>query len=97
MIRDYQIDCEWVQRGYVMGAPHEGAMEELKRKVETYNQVGARTRLLDRDEVAAVTGSPRFHGGGCTRRRAISIRWVMPEDLAGQSSRKAGGYSPARA
>lgn len=64
MIRDYQIDCEWVQRGYVMGAPHEGAMEELKRKVETYNQVGARTRLLDRDEVAAVTGSPRFHGGG---------------------------------
>ncbi|SCY80883.1 FAD-binding oxidoreductase [Rhizobium sp. NFACC06-2] len=63
MIRDYQIDCEWVQRGYVMGAPHEGAMEELKRKVETYNQVGARTRLLDRDEVAAVTGSPRFHGG----------------------------------
>ncbi|AYM82810.1 FAD-binding oxidoreductase [Agrobacterium tumefaciens] len=63
MIRDYQIDCEWVQRGYVMGAPHEGAMEELKRKVETYNQVGTRTRLLDRDEVAAVTGSPRFHGG----------------------------------
>lgn len=63
MIRDYQIDCEWVQRGYVMGAPHEGAMEELKRKVETCNQVGARTRLLDRDEVAAVTGSPRFHGG----------------------------------
>jgi YD repeat-containing protein len=63
MIRDYQIDCEWVQRGYVIGAPHEGAMEELKRKVETYNQVGARTRLLDRDEVAAVTGSPRFHGG----------------------------------
>ncbi|QAA99036.1 MULTISPECIES: NAD(P)/FAD-dependent oxidoreductase [Agrobacterium tumefaciens complex] len=63
MIRDYQIDCEWVQRGYVMGAPHEGAMEELKRKVETYNQVGARTRLLDRDEVAAVTGSPRFYGG----------------------------------
>lgn len=63
MIREYQIDCEWVQRGYVMGAPHEGAMEELKRKVETYNQVGARTRLLDRDEVAAVTGSPRFHGG----------------------------------
>lgn len=23
--------------------------------------------------MAAVTGSPRFHGGGCTRRRAISI------------------------
>lgn len=63
MIRDYQIDCEWVQNGYVMGAPHKGAMDEISRKVETYNAVGARTRLLDRDEVAAVTGSPRFHGG----------------------------------
>lgn len=63
MIRDYQIDCEWVQNGYVMGAPHEGAMDEIRRKVEAYNAVGAKTRLLGRDEVAAVTGSPRFHGG----------------------------------
>ncbi len=63
MIRDYQIDCEWVQKGYVMGAPHKGAMEEIRHKVETYNAVGAKTRLLDRDEVAAITGSPRFHGG----------------------------------
>lgn len=63
MIRDYQIDCEWVQNGYVMGAPRPKAMDDLKRKVETYNAVGARTRLLDRDAVAAMTGSPRFHGG----------------------------------
>lgn len=63
MIRDYQIDCEWVQNGYVMGAPHKDAMEEIRRKVETYNAVGAKTRLLDRDEVAAITGSPRFNGG----------------------------------
>lgn len=63
MIRDYQIDCEWVQNGYVMGAPHKGAMDEIRRKVETYNAVGAKTRLLDRDEVEAVTGSTRFDGG----------------------------------
>lgn len=63
MIRDYQIDCEWVQNGYVMGAPHKGAMDEIRRKVETYNAVGAKTRLLDRDEVEADTGSPRFDGG----------------------------------
>ncbi|SOC90687.1 YD repeat-containing protein [Rhizobium sp. AN5] len=63
MIRDYQIDCEWVQNGYVMGAPHKGAMDEIRRKVETYNAVGAKTRLLDRDEVEAVTGSTRFEGG----------------------------------
>ncbi|MBW8298509.1 MAG: FAD-binding oxidoreductase [Hydrogenophaga sp.] len=63
MIRDYQINCEWVQNGYVMGAPHKGALDEIRRKVETYNAVGARTRLIGRDEVAAITGSPRFHGG----------------------------------
>ncbi len=63
MIRDYQIDCEWVQNGYVMGAPYKGALAGLDKKVETYNAVGARTRFLDRDEVEAMTGSPRFHGG----------------------------------
>ncbi len=63
MIRDYRIDCEWVQRGYVMGAPHPGAVDAIRQKVEAYNAVGARTRLLDRDEVASLTGSPRFHGG----------------------------------
>lgn len=63
MIRDYQIDCEWVQNGYVMGAPYKGALADIKQKVETYNAVGAKTRLLDRDEIAEITGSPRFHGG----------------------------------
>lgn len=63
MIRDYQINCEWVQKGYVMGAPHHHAIDAIREKVETYNAVGARTRFLDRDEVAAMTGSPRFHGG----------------------------------
>ncbi|WP_159947640.1 FAD-binding oxidoreductase [Rhizobium sp. 18065] len=63
MIRDYQIDCEWVQNGYVMGAPHRRAVDAIREKVESYNAVGARTRFIDRDEVAALTGSPRFHGG----------------------------------
>ena len=63
MIREYQIDCEWVQNGYVMGAPYKGALDDIKRKVESYNAVGAKTRLLDRNDVAAITGSPRFHGG----------------------------------
>lgn len=63
MIRDYEIDCEWVQNGYVMGAPHPRALDTIRQKVETYNAVGARTRFIDRDEVADLTGSPRFHGG----------------------------------
>lgn len=63
MIRRYQIQCEWQQNGYVMGAPYPGAMKTIQEKVRTYNAVGARTRALDKDEVMAITGSPRFHGG----------------------------------
>lgn len=97
MIRDYRINCEWVQNGYVMGAPHKGAIEEIRRKVETYNAVGAKTRLLGRDEVAAITGSPASMAGGCTRRRATSIRSLMPEGLAARLFRSAEEYSRARA
>lgn len=63
MIADYRIDCEWQQTGYVMGALRPGAVEVLKGKADAYNAVGARTRLLGRDEVEAMTGSPRFYGG----------------------------------
>lgn len=62
-IRDYQIACEWVQNGYVMGALHPKALEAAREKTESYNEVGARTRLLGPDEVEAITGSPRFLGG----------------------------------
>ncbi|TKA97565.1 FAD-binding oxidoreductase [Cereibacter changlensis] len=63
MIRDYQISCEWVQNGYVMGALRPNQIAVLTEKARSYNAVGARTRVLDRDEVAEVTGSPRFYGG----------------------------------
>lgn len=63
LIRDYQISCEWVQNGYVMGALRPGQMASLEEKARSYNAVGARTRVLSRDEAQAVTGSPRFFGG----------------------------------
>lgn len=63
MIRDYQISCEWVQNGYVMGALRPNQIEALNQKAQSYNKVGARTRVLSRDEVTDVTGSPRFYGG----------------------------------
>ncbi|NKK72815.1 FAD-dependent oxidoreductase [Rhizobium leguminosarum bv. viciae] len=63
MIQRYQIQCEWQQNGYVMGAPYPGMMRTIEEKVRTYNAVGAKTRVLDRDEVEKVTGSPLFHGG----------------------------------
>lgn len=63
MIRQYQIQCEWQRNGYVQAAPHQNALRRLEEKVHAYNAVGAQTRLLDRDEVQHVTGSPRFYGG----------------------------------
>lgn len=63
MIESYQISCEWVQRGYVMGALHPGQMKLMEEKTRSYNEVGAKTRVLDRAEVQEITGSPRFYGG----------------------------------
>ena len=63
MIRQYQIQCEWQQNGYVMGALYPRLMKTIEEKVRTYNAAGAKTRAIGRDEVAAITGSPRFHGG----------------------------------
>ncbi len=63
MIERYQIRCEWQQNGYVMAANRPGAMAAIERKVRDYNAVGAKTRVIGRDEAEALTGSPRFHGG----------------------------------
>lgn len=63
MIRRYQIQCEWQQNGYVQAAPHPNALHRLEEKAQAYNAAGAQTRLLDRNEVQRITGSPRFYGG----------------------------------
>jgi len=63
MVERYQIQCEWQQNGYVMAANRPGAMAAIERKVRDYNAVGAKTRVIGRDEAEALTGSPRFHGG----------------------------------
>jgi len=62
-MRDYQMACEWVQNGYVMGAllPHQ--MAAIEQKTRDYNAVGAKTRVLERDEIRTITGSPRYCGG----------------------------------
>ncbi|MEM5477982.1 FAD-binding oxidoreductase [Pacificibacter sp. AS14] len=63
MISRYGIDCEWEQNGYVQGALFPSHLKTLRGQMDSYNAVGARTRMLDRDEVHAVTGSSRFYGG----------------------------------
>lgn len=62
-ITRYGIDCEWQQNGYLMAAHTPGAMARLALKTEEYNAAGQQTRLLERDEACALSGSQRFHGG----------------------------------
>lgn len=63
MIAHYDIDCEWEQNGYVQGALFPSHLKTLKNQSDAYNSIGARTRILERDEVHQITGSPRFYGG----------------------------------
>ncbi|HEY0276186.1 MAG TPA: FAD-binding oxidoreductase [Paenirhodobacter sp.] len=63
MVARYAIDCEWEQNGYVQGALFPSHIKVMEQRCRDYNAVGARTRMLDRAEVAAITGSPRFYGG----------------------------------
>ena len=62
LIERHGIDCEWRQTGYVRAAQTPSALPGLTTLAETYNAVGKETRVLDRDETAAFTGSERFHG-----------------------------------
>ena len=62
-VRHYQMQCEWQQNGYVQAAYRPGAIAAIEEKVRDYNAVGAKTRFVDKAEVEAITGSPRFYGG----------------------------------
>lgn len=63
LIRRYEIDCEGVQTGYVQAAHAPGVLAKMEARCGYYQSVGKATRMLDRDEVAQLTGSPRYHGG----------------------------------
>lgn len=63
LIRDYAIDCDGVQNGYVQAAHAPAMMAKLERKCADYQSVGKDCRLLDRHAVTELTGSQRFFGG----------------------------------
>lgn len=63
LIRRYDIDCEGVQTGYVQSAHAPGLLARMERRCGYYRSVGKATRMLDRDEVTRLTGSPRYYGG----------------------------------
>lgn len=63
LIERYGIDCEAVQNGYVQVAHAPAMMAKMEKKAAEYGALGKATRVLDKDEVAYRTGSPRYFGG----------------------------------
>lgn len=67
LITRHRIACEAVQTGWVQPAHRPSRLVLARSRVEQWQRRGAPARLLDADEVAALTGS-RFWCGG----------WIQP-------------------
>ncbi|GLS17817.1 oxidoreductase [Labrys miyagiensis] len=63
IIHRFDIDCEGVQTGYVQSAHAPGLLPKMEQRCGYYQSLGKATRMLDREEVARLTGSPRYYGG----------------------------------
>lgn len=63
LVRRHAIDCEAVQNGWVQPAHRESRLELSRSRCAQWRRRGAPAELLDREQVAAITGS-RFWCGG---------------------------------
>ena len=64
LVRKHAIDCEAVQSGWVQPAHTLGRVDRISRvRVEQWRRLGMPAELLDRDSVAAITGSRYWYGG----------------------------------
>lgn len=68
LIRDYEIDCEARQNGYLQVAHASSMMPALAKRCEDFAALGKGSTVLDAAEVAERTGSERYFGG-----------WLHPE------------------
>ena len=63
LIRKHGIECEAVQHGWVQPSHRPGRMVLTRSRYEQWKRRGAPVELLDREQVAAITGSTYCHGG----------------------------------
>ncbi|MGI9408627.1 MAG: NAD(P)/FAD-dependent oxidoreductase [Hyphomicrobiaceae bacterium] len=68
LIERHQIRCEATQSGTIHAAHAPAGYNDLARRAEEWQRLGAPVELLDAAETAEKTGSNRFHGGLLDRR-----------------------------
>ena len=72
LVERYQIDCSPTRDGWIQGAFSEASAEYLKARARSINQNGGDARFLDREAMAAATGSA-FWPAGLLERRAGAV------------------------
>ncbi|MGI9525419.1 MAG: NAD(P)/FAD-dependent oxidoreductase [Hyphomicrobiaceae bacterium] len=68
IIARHQIRCEATQSGTIHAAHAPSGYNDLARRAEEWQRLGAPVDLLDAKEVAKKVGSEKFHGGLLDRR-----------------------------
>ena len=63
LIRQYSLDCDPVQNGWVQGAVNSNYVQQQKQMHADYKQVGVQLDLLDKAALSKKTGTSAFAGG----------------------------------
>ena len=63
LIKEHQLDCDPVQTGWVQGAVNKHILSKQESTVQDFERNGFSMRLLDKDQIANMTGTDSFIGG----------------------------------
>ena len=100
LIEKHAIACDAVRSGWIQPAHTADRLPMLRRRFEQWAGRGAEVAWLDRDELATLTGTERYHGGWIDRRAGAVQPLAYARGLA-RAARAAGaticGGSPATA
>jgi glycine/D-amino acid oxidase-like deaminating enzyme len=68
LVRTHAIDCEAVQNGWLQPAHRPSRMALARARHDQWRRRGAPVEMIDREQMAALTGSSFWHGGWLHRR-----------------------------
>lgn len=77
-IKDYQIDCQARQKGWLRVCHSAGALKDMQAGVSEWNQYGANMEVVGREEIEKRSGTKAYHAGVITPRGGA----VQPMSLA---------------